>query len=140
MGATNVDRCFLDAEVGAAGRGGHPSPEMPRGSGAPATRGGSLVRLGPSLSVPQAGRPSPEGWIWPWRGVYRRWARISGDGEAGWWRRRPAREGRIERVRASGAASEEKEEKNRCGTHVSGENRGPSILGALDQNLVASTK
>jgi len=53
----------------------------------------------------------PEGRIRSWRGVYRRRARISGDGEAGWWRRRPAREGRIERVRASGAASQEKEEK-----------------------------
>ena len=49
------DRRFLDAEVGAAGRGGRPSPEMPRGSG------GGMVRLGPSPSVPQAGRPSPRG-------------------------------------------------------------------------------
>ena len=61
MGATNVDRRFLDAEVGAAGRGGRPSPEMPRGSGAPSRRSGSLVWLGPSLPVPQAGRPSPKG-------------------------------------------------------------------------------
>ena len=45
----------------AAGRGGRPSPEMPRGSGAPSRRGGGLVRLGPSPSVPQAGRPSPRG-------------------------------------------------------------------------------
>ena len=61
MGATNVDRRFLDAEVGAAGRGGRPSPEMPRGSSAPSRRGGGLVRLDLSLPVPQAGRPSPRG-------------------------------------------------------------------------------
>ena len=57
----NVDRHFLDADVGAAGRGGRPLPEMPRGNGAPSRRGGGLVRLGPSLPVPQAGRPSPRG-------------------------------------------------------------------------------
>ena len=61
MGATNVDRRFLDAEVGAAGRGGRPLPEMPRGNGAPSRRGGGLVRLGPSLPGPQAGCPSPRG-------------------------------------------------------------------------------
>jgi hypothetical protein len=114
VGATNVERRFLDAVVGAADRGGRPSPEMPRGSDAPTRHGGGLVRLSPSLSVPQAGRPSPEGWIWPWRGVYRRWARISGDGEAGWWRRRAAREEWIDLA----SEPEEKKEKKKWGPRV----------------------
>jgi hypothetical protein len=118
VGATNVERRFFDAEVGAAGRGGRPSPEMPRGSGAPARRGGGLVRLGPLLSPPQAGSPSPRGADPAMAGI------LLGAGEdlrprrAGWRRRRRFGMERADQTEDSGwseAASEPEK----------GEKRGP---------------
>ena len=128
VGATNVERRFFDAEVGAAGRGGRPSPEMPRGSGAPARRGGGLVRLGPSLSPPEAGSPSPRGADPAMAGIL---PAAGGDlrrRRAGWRRRRRVGccggdSGWSERTRERG--------KKGWGSHVDG-NRGPPIVGALD--------
>ena len=82
----------------------------------------------------------PEGQIRPWRGVYRQRARISGNSEAGWWRRRPVREPRDPPREAVYEPEERGNRKKRSGAHVLGGNRGPPVLGALGQNLVSSTK